>query len=304
MEIEILKAGTDKQVVLLQDVSPKAKISDLKKLIFKQRKAFYPERQSLRLESKGRNIADNVVLSTLDLRKGKILYFKDLGPQVAWTTVFLTEYFGPLVCYLITYFRPSLIYGAQASAAPYHPVVHIAAACHTFHYAKRLLETIFVHRFSNATMPILNLFKNSSYYWGFAFVIGYFVNHPLYTAPYFGNLQIYGALAGFILSELGNFSIHIALRNLRPAGSKERKIPYPTWNPFTYLFNFVSCPNYSYEIYAWFFFTALTQCLPAGAFAVVGAGQMTLWALGKHRNYKKEFSNYPRSRKAIIPFII
>ena len=32
----------------------------------------------------------------------------------------------------------------------------------TAHYAKRLLETIFVHRFSNATMPIMNLFKERS----------------------------------------------------------------------------------------------------------------------------------------------
>ena len=31
-------------------------------------------------------------------------------------------------------------------------------------------------------------------------------------------------------------------------GSKERKIPYPTSNPMTQLFRFVSCPNYTYEV--------------------------------------------------------
>ena len=31
-------------------------------------------------------------------------------------------------------------------------------------------------------------------------------------------------------------------------GTRERNIPYPTGNPFTFLFNFVSCPNYTYEV--------------------------------------------------------
>ena len=31
-------------------------------------------------------------------------------------------------------------------------------------------------------------------------------------------------------------------------GSKERRIPYPTSDPFTFLFKFVSCPNYTYEV--------------------------------------------------------
>lgn len=32
-------------------------------------------------------------------------------------------------------------------------------------------------------MPIFNLFKNCSYYWGFAAWVAYFVNHPAYTSP-------------------------------------------------------------------------------------------------------------------------
>lgn len=36
--------------------------------------------------------------------------------------------------------------------------------------------------------------------------------------------------------ELGNFSVHIALRNLRPPGTKVRKIPVPDGNPLTNLF--------------------------------------------------------------------
>lgn len=76
----------------------------------------------------------------------------------------------------------------------------VAAACWTLHYVKRLYETVFVHRFSHSTMPIMNLFKNCSYYWGFAFYIGYFVNHPLYTEPYFGKLQVHLALISFLVS--------------------------------------------------------------------------------------------------------
>ena len=64
------------------------------------------------------------------------------------------------------------------------------------------------------------------------------------------------------IGELGNFSVHVAFRNMRPAGTKARKIPVPDSNPLTQLFNLVSCPNYTYEIIAWISFSVMTQCLP------------------------------------------
>ena len=45
-------------------------------------------------------------------------------------------------------------------------------------------------------------------------------------------------------------------------GTKERKIPYPTGNPMTLMFSFVSCPNYTYETGAWLAYAVMTQCLP------------------------------------------
>lgn len=41
----------------------------------------------------------------------------------------------------------------------------------------------------------------------------------------------------------------------------------------------------------------------AWLFNIVATGQMYIWAVKKHKNYKKEFKDYPRNRTSMIPFI-
>lgn len=258
------------------------------------------ERQSLRSEIKGRDIKDDNCIENLNASKK--VYVKDLGPQIGWKTVFIWEYAGPFVIYALTACRPWILYGNKGEGIELSSTAKIALVCWSVHYLKRLLETIFVHRFSHGTMPIRNIFKNCGYYWGFTLYVAYHINHPLFTPPPVV-FQMLG-LALFIVCEIGNFSIHMLLRNLRPAGSTTRKIPMPNSFPLTNLFNYVSCPNYTYEFGAWVGFTIMTSCLPAGIFTLAGMYQMTMWAIGKHKNYRKEFSNYPRQRKAILPFLI
>ncbi|CAI2344231.1 unnamed protein product [Caenorhabditis sp. 36 PRJEB53466] len=296
---------TDNLIITLEGISGSETIKAIKKRIAQKKLKLTEERQALRVEPKGKPMADDQKLSDLGLSAQKaVLYVKDLGPQIAWKTVFLAEYAGPLFVYPLFYLRPSFIYGEKAATAPVHPAVVIAFFAWSFHYAKRLFETQFIHRFGNSTMPQFNLIKNCSYYWGFAAFVAYFVNHPLFTPPLFGALQIYIGLAGFVISEFGNLSIHILLRNLRPAGTRERRIPKPDGNPLSLLFNYVSCPNYTYEVSSWIFFTIMVQSLPALIFTAAGFIQMTIWAQGKHRNYLKEFSDYPKSRKAIVPLLL
>lgn len=41
----------------------------------------------------------------------------------------------------------------------------------------------------------------------------------------------------------------------------------------------------------------------AWLFNFVATGQMYIWAVAKHKRYRKEFKDYPRNRKAMFPFI-
>lgn len=289
----------------IEQIDPETTVDELKKQVNRKYKQFYPSRQSFRTEPNGKSVKDNQTLSSLNVQQTGKIYFKDLGPQIGWSTVFMAEYAGPLFIYLLFYIRPSIVYGSSSKSSPMELSANLGAICWTFHYSKRILETLFVHRFSHATMPFFNLFKNCGYYWTFTAMVSYFVNHPKYSVPSYGSVQIYAGLILFLLNELGNFSIHLLLRDLRPAGSNERRIPYPNGNPLTRLFHFVSCPNYTYEIGAWLSFTLMTQTFTALLFTLAGAAQMTIWALQKHRAYKKEFQEkYPRGRKSIIPFVI
>nr|CAD7575125.1 unnamed protein product [Timema californicum] len=308
--IEILAAQGSKSIAVLQNLSPSTSVSDLKKQVHSRKSNLYPNRQALRLEVKGRTLKDEETLKSLGMRSGAKLYVKDLGPQIVLEDCFPRGVCRPPAGLCVALSETLALLrrggcipsGTSGGTLPSLVMVIWAMWCYVAHYVKRLLETIFVHRFSNATMPFMNLFKNCSYYWLFTAYIAYHVNHPLYTPP--GKWQAYAGLVLFILCELGNLSIHVALRNLRPPGTKLRKIPEATSNPFTALFNFVSCPNYTYEFGSWLAFSIMTQCLPAGLFTLAGMYQMSVWALGKHRAYKKEFPNYPRGRSAILPFLI
>ena len=99
-------------------------IGDIKHSIGSQRQKYQDvNRQELRLEPKGKGLKNEDTLKESEVNHQAVLYFKDRGLQIGWTTVFLTEYAGPLLVYLWVYTRPWLFYGDAGADKTYKPVV-------------------------------------------------------------------------------------------------------------------------------------------------------------------------------------
>ena len=134
-------------------------------------------------------------------------------------------------------------------------------------------------------MPLRNLFKNCSYYWGFAAYISYFVNHPLYRPP--SLLRAYVLFFVAMICEFSNLYCHIILQRLRKKGEKGYKMPRG------FLFEYITCANYTMEICAWVLFSIATQTLTSVLFSLAGSLQMAQWANGKHKRLVQVRLPYP-----------
>ncbi|KAG7662445.1 TSC13 [[Candida] subhashii] len=235
------------------------------------------------------------------------LFAKDLGPQISWRTVFIVEYFGPFIFHPIFYFF-KLWYGVDT--IEHTQTQQLAFIMVLLHFLKREYETINVHKFSNATMPIFNIFKNSSHYWILSgFNLAYFIYGPTHDSgiskyifhvndlPSWLNYTLFGL---WVYAELSNYITHKILAGLRDKDTKKYVIP------FGYGFNLVACPNYFFESLSWLAYALMVGNWSAWLFLAVSAGQMWLWAIKKNKRYLKTFGDdYKKlKRKIFVPFVI
>ncbi|KAI9183887.1 3-oxo-5a-steroid 4- dehydrogenase [Blastocladiella emersonii ATCC 22665] len=289
----VSRSGKELAVLELPGNANAVTVAELKAAFHATNKKATPDRQRWTF---GKKVLDDdaKTLWSYRVEDGATVQFKDLGPQIGWRTVFLIEYLGPMLIYPVFFHFGHLIYGQDFEHTPTQGLLYSMLMLHFF---KRELETLFVHRFSHGTMPLFNVFKNSFHYWILSGVlIAWHVFSPN-AVPEYSEEWRAACMALFAFGQTSNFLTHMTLRNLRPAGSKERKIPYG------YGFSLVSCPNYFFETLSWLAVLLLSQSWAALIFFVFAVGQMFLWAQKKHKAYLKEFKDYPKNRKAMFPFI-
>ena len=101
-------------------------------------------------------------------------------------------------------------------------------------------------------------------------------------------------MVGFIINQRSD---HILL-NLRKGEEQGYKIP------FGGLFKWIACPNHFGEIIEWIGFAVMAWSLSAFSFAIWSAANLIPRAMSHHLWYRDHFKDYPKERKAVIPFVV
>ena len=70
------------------------------------------------------------------------------------------------------------------------------------------------------------------------------------------------------------------------------------------LYQWLSCPNYFGEIMEWCGWALATWSLGGFSFAAWTMANLIPRAISHHRWYRQQFPDYPKTRKAILPFLI
>jgi len=121
---------------------------------------------------------------------------------------------------------------------------------------------------------------------------------PGYTSAWLRDPRFFIGITLFFSGFLTHVLSDRSLTRLREPGESGYKIPKGG------LFEYVSCPNYFGEVIEWTGW-AIAAWNPAGfAFALWTIANLVPRAITHHKWYLSTFSEYPRKRKAVLPFVL
>ena len=201
-------------------------------------------------------------------------------------------------------------YAAQARALPpgaalpwWAPSpVHVFLLLWCLHYAHRAVLYPLQRHMSATTVPVVATAV------AFNLVNGALVGSELAAAATtrFADWNALAAprvLAGLALMALGaavNISSDATLRSLRAKTPGDKSYYVPRGG----LFEYVACPHYAGEVVEWTGFALATATHSGAVFAFWTFANLAPRAVTTRQWYRSKFrEEYPRSRKALIPFI-
>ncbi|CAL1374046.1 unnamed protein product [Linum trigynum] len=168
------------------------------------------------------------------------------------------------------------------------------------HFFKRVLETLFVHKFSGTVAAGTAIPISLSYFTITALTIytQFLTQEALLPEPAV-DLKLYGVVL-FIIGIAGNYYHHYLLSKLRSNdGGKKKEYKIPKGG----MFELVICPHYLFEILGFYGIALISQTIYSFCVAV----GTSLYLMGRSKAtrewYLSKFDDFPPHVKCIIPFV-
>jgi len=168
------------------------------------------------------------------------------------------------------------------------------------HYVQRSFVYPFLIRNRQTRMPLVivllamtfttwNSYLNSRYLFHFS---------GGYSSEWLTDLRFLLGVMLFVSGLAINWHSDRILRRLRQPGERTYQIPRGGF------FRYVSCANYFGETIEWAGWALATWSLPGLGFAIWTVANLGPRARSHHLWYRRHFPDYPKNRKAFIPFLI
>ncbi|MFN8398145.1 MAG: DUF1295 domain-containing protein [Bacteroidia bacterium] len=181
-------------------------------------------------------------------------------------------------------------------SGPKTTVHYVLVGCYVAHYVHRSLIFPWRTKTTGKRMPIaimgsaifFNLMNGSV-------LGGWLGNYATYPENWITSPAFLIGAAVFLIGVAINVDADNRLLSLRKPGETGYKIPQGG------LFRFISCPNLFGEVVEWIGFAIMGWNIATLSFAVWTAANLLPRAIDHHRWYLKQFPEYPRERRAVIP---
>ena len=201
-------------------------------------------------------------------------------------------------------------------------VSHLGAALWFLHFARRILEVLFVAKFHRRGASLIEFLMVVAAYSLYAVVVAHtirkdaFVVHPSLEKQS-SKIELratrFIGLGVFLLGEVGNFYSHLQLSWQRPPRGVTRwtRPENRSLNTAGGLFTYVTSAHYAYEMISWVGYALV--CRGAGGPLLVLGWSVVVLSYGAHRRhhaYRAYFDGsssirpvYPKHKYALIPYV-
>lgn len=169
----------------------------------------------------------------------------------------------------------------------------LAGAMGAIHFGKRVLESLFLHKYSGG-MELAMVIPGCISYSICIAQVAFFSRPASLLSP----TSVLG-ISLFVIGTLGNLYHHWLLRNLRTGNEKKRYVV-----PRGGLFEYVACPHYLFELIAWLGMGVYGRAANCYVPFVAMGGYLMRRAEKTTKYYHEKLGEeYPKDRRHLIPFI-